>query len=148
MLFRSNDFCFGQEINSDLVNTHNLLGLDEYAKNQYPGKTTPVGIYPPNSWGLYDMHGNVGEWCLDTMHNNYMNAPSDGSAWINFHDDNRHGSHYYHPVRGGSWNSSWNRCMSYKRLFTNDVHLLSNIGFRICMVLKSNDPYTTDGIPF
>ena len=51
-------------------------------KGQYRQKTTPVGSFPPNAFGLYDMHGNLWEWCLDTWHSNYKVAPRDGSAWI------------------------------------------------------------------
>lgn len=43
--------------------------------------TAPVGSYPPNAFGVYDMHGNVYEWTADCYHDSYVGAPSDGSAW-------------------------------------------------------------------
>ncbi|GCL58127.1 SUMF1/EgtB/PvdO family nonheme iron enzyme [Microcystis aeruginosa] len=64
-------------------------------------KTHPVGQKKPNAWGLYDMIGNVWEWCEDDWHDNYIGAPKDGSAWP-INNDNR--SHLK-CLRGGSWNS-------------------------------------------
>jgi len=58
--------------------------------------TAEVGSYPANPWGLHDMLGNVWEWCADTWHDNYRDAPTDGSAW----DPNGDGPRV---VRGGSW---------------------------------------------
>jgi formylglycine-generating enzyme required for sulfatase activity len=58
--------------------------------------TTPVSRFPPNSWGLRDMHGNVWEWCEDCWHDNYVGAPTDGSAWTTLDCSRR-------VVRGGSW---------------------------------------------
>jgi len=59
-------------------------------------RPAPVAQKTPNSWGLYDMHGNVWEWCEDWYHNNYKAAPADGSAWTS----SRSG---YRVLRGGSW---------------------------------------------
>jgi formylglycine-generating enzyme required for sulfatase activity len=59
--------------------------------------TTAVGSYPPNRWGLYDMHGNVWEWGQDVVHDNYDGAPLDGSAWEQGGDQARR------ILRGGCW---------------------------------------------
>ena len=60
------------------------------------GKTTEVGSYPANPWGLYDMNGNVWEWVEDCWHESYQGAPSDGSAWTSGDCSRR-------VLRGGSW---------------------------------------------
>ena len=75
-------FSFGETITTDLVN---------YNREQ----TTEVGSFLPNPFGLYDMHGNVWEWCQDTWHYNYQDAPTDGTAWIENNND-------YQVLRGGS----------------------------------------------
>jgi formylglycine-generating enzyme required for sulfatase activity len=69
--------------------------------------THPVGQKKqPNAWGLYDMIGNVWEWCEDDWHDNYIGAPRDGSAWIKNGNDNRS------LLRGGSWGDYPNYCRS------------------------------------
>ncbi|NCS28602.1 MAG: SUMF1/EgtB/PvdO family nonheme iron enzyme [Microcystis aeruginosa F13-15] len=84
--------------------------------------THPVGQKKPNAWGLYDMSGNVREWCQDNWHDSYKNAPSDGSAWLT-NDDNSH------IIRGGSWSSDHNPCRSSDRnYYTVPVNY---IGFRV-----------------
>lgn len=59
------------------------------------GRVHPVGEKPANPWGLFDVHGNVWEWCEDEWHPNYEGAPSDGSAWLNGGGDR--------VIRGGSY---------------------------------------------
>ena len=62
-------------------------------------RTVPVGSFPPNPFGLCDMHGNVWEWCQDTWHKNYEGAPSDGSALEG-------GENVARVLRGGSWSGA------------------------------------------
>jgi formylglycine-generating enzyme required for sulfatase activity len=89
-------------------------------------RTTPVGQYPANLWGLQDMHGNVLEWCQDHWHSNYDNAPPDGSAWIEGGDSNRR------ILRGGSWVSNPRNCRSAYRFNFTPGNRNGNVGFRVC----------------
>ena len=66
------------------------------AKGVYREKTTTVGSFPANGFGLHDMHGNVWEWVEDVWHENYAGAPTDGSAWNGESSSRR-------VLRGGSW---------------------------------------------
>jgi formylglycine-generating enzyme required for sulfatase activity len=77
-----------------------------YAKNS-DDETHPVGQKKPNSWGLYDMNGNVWEWVQDTWHYNYEGAPTDGSAW--------EGRGSFRVFRGGCWYNVAARCSSPSR---------------------------------
>ena len=88
--------------------------------------THAVGQKLPNAWGLYDMSGNVWEWCEDNWHDNYIGAPKDGSAWLKNGNDNRS------PLRGGSWGSLPRNCRSAIR-FNDYRHILRNLtfGFRV-----------------
>lgn len=60
-------------------------------------KTHAVGGKQPNAWGLFDMHGNVWEWCQDWYHDSYNGAPGDGSAWLSSSEQK------YRVLRGGSY---------------------------------------------
>ncbi len=71
-----------------------------------------MGSFPANAWGLRDMHGNVWEWCLDSWHANYQDAPFDGSAWLNKDVDVTGATRL---LRGGSWDVDPRSCRSAYR---------------------------------
>jgi eukaryotic-like serine/threonine-protein kinase len=104
-------FYFGKTINTDVVNYDGNYPYGNRPKglNIYRQKTTAVGQFPPNAFGLYDMHGNIWEWCEDNSHRSYINAPTDGTSWINEEDRNSH------ILRGGFWDNVPRHCRSAAR---------------------------------
>jgi formylglycine-generating enzyme required for sulfatase activity len=109
-----------------------LERLGWYDKNS-GNSTHPVGEKEPNAWGLYDMHGNVWEWCADHWHGNYNGAPADGSAWVNA--DATEGAD--RVVRGGSWFFSAWRCRSASRRWFVPSDRLFSLGFRLVLAPSS-----------
>jgi formylglycine-generating enzyme required for sulfatase activity len=91
-------------------------------------RTSEVGSYPANSFGLYDMQGNVGEWVEDRWHENYDGAPHDGSAWTE-------GSDLRRVVRGGSWRNSRDVLRSAFRVRFDIDERQHAIGFRVARTL-------------
>jgi formylglycine-generating enzyme required for sulfatase activity len=109
----------------------NQLGDYVWYNGNSQDKTHPVGQKKPNAWGLHDMIGNVWEWCEDDWHDNYIGAPTDGSAWF-IKNDNR--SQSRKCLRGGSWYNNPNGCRSANRYRNFPVDGNSNIGFRVACV--------------
>jgi formylglycine-generating enzyme required for sulfatase activity len=94
-------------------------------------RTAPVGSFPPNKFGLYDMVGNVWEWTEDCWHPEYENAPNNGSAWL----AESGGDCKRRVVRDGSWNSNpdFLRSAVRSRITADDRNL--NLGFRVARTL-------------
>ena len=117
-------FYFGESITPDLVNYNGNYAYASAPKGKYRQQTTDVGTFPPNAFGLYDMHGNVWEWCQDDYKENYIDAPTDGSASTNQSASSK-------LLRGGSWYFNPVYCRSAYRLGRNADRLNINIGFRV-----------------
>jgi formylglycine-generating enzyme required for sulfatase activity len=96
-------------------------------------KTYPVGLKKPNNWGLYDMSGNVWEWCEDGWHENYQNAPNDGTSW--------HSQRVLRILRGGSCKYDERFCSSTCRNSANEFEVEGRScdtdprGFRLALSL-------------
>jgi|GEM_PF-385324 len=122
-------FCFGETITTELANYDGnytyTAGNTAGTKGKFRQETTEVGTFPANAFGLYDMHGNVWEWCQDNYHDSYQDAPTNGKAWLN---DN---IHQLQVRRGGSWFYYPELCRSaYRNGNTPDMDL-NSLGFRV-----------------
>ena len=89
--------------------------------------TEPVGGKTPNGLGLHDMSGNVWEWVEDCWHDNYKDAPTDGSAWLEAGD----GNCKVRVVRGGSWANKPEYLRVSNRYSYNAVNRYNDFGFRL-----------------
>lgn len=103
-------------------------GLNGYATGAKPG-----GSLQPNGFGLYDMHGNLFEWCQDWYHDSYTGAPTNGSAWET-------PAGYYRIVRGGARNSYPSQCRSAFRYWQPSSTTSLAIGIRLVFAPTSVEP--------
>jgi formylglycine-generating enzyme required for sulfatase activity/uncharacterized caspase-like protein len=117
-------FHFGETITTDLANYNGTYTYASEPKGKYLEQTIDVGSFPPNAFGLYDMHGNVWEWCQDDWHDNYIDAPKDGNVWTSQSVKRK-------LLRGGSWYDNLAYCRSAFRSSFNLDNNNHNIGFRV-----------------
>lgn len=123
-------FYFGKTISTDQANfddENDTYVNDKGIVYQKQMQATNVGSFPPNTFGLYDMHGNVSEWCQDT-YASYNETPKDGSAYGSL-DDNKE-----KIMRGASWNSQIDFVRSASRVGIKPEHQADYIGFRVVVV--------------
>ena len=130
-------FHFGETITGELANYDASRTYADEPKGEYLGETTPVGQFPPNAFGLSDMHGNVWEWCEDTWHDNYEGAPTDGSAWL----DNNDNRSQYRLLRGGSWSEYPGSCRCGYRGISPPVSRNDDVGVRVVAAARILFPF-------
>jgi formylglycine-generating enzyme required for sulfatase activity len=90
----------------------------------------PIKGKQPNPWGLFDIIGNVWEWCADHWHEDYTGAPDDGSAWLDVLPPGQ-ASPRRRCVRGGAWDMDAFRCRSSYRSYDWEDAATNRTGFRI-----------------
>ncbi len=128
-------FYFGETLSTEVANYDGNSIYGAGPKGKYLQKTTEVGSYPANGWGLYDMHGNVWECCLDLWHDNYNGAPKDDRVW----DASNDSGSKLRLMRGGSWDYSPDGCRSAGRGNNDPANQGGSVGFRV-VYLPSRGP--------
>ncbi|MDR0322402.1 MAG: formylglycine-generating enzyme family protein [Treponema sp.] len=116
-------FSTGNNITTDQANYNGDYPYNDNAKGEYRERTTPVGSFEPNAWGLYDMHGNVDEWCWDLWgYDPRLAEIVDPMSPV---------LSTLRVTRGGSWASDGHGLRSAYRTFCPPLGMTNCLGFRL-----------------
>lgn len=115
-------YCFGDD--------PSLFGEYAWFSENSNDRPHPVGQKKPNAWGLYDMHGNVWEWCEDAWHDDYKGAPTDGGAWT--------GKFSGRVLRGGSYFDDAVDCRSACRDWYDARFFYHDVGVRVVVSARTS----------
>ena len=125
-------FHFGATLTAELANYDATATYENGPRGTYREQTTTLGSFPANAFGLYDLHGNVFEWCSDHWHESYVSAPTNGSVWLSPTKNARR------IIRGGSWSYFPWYCRSASRFSDSPINRLNDVGFRVsCSTIRT-----------
>jgi formylglycine-generating enzyme required for sulfatase activity len=123
-------FWWGASISTEQANYNGNFTYGGGGEGEYRQKTVPVDSFEANPWGLYQVHGNIWEWCEDLWHESYKGAPDDGFPWLQGADES-------HVLRGGSWGYSPRFLRAAVRNRSTPDSRYYDIGFRVVRTLES-----------
>lgn len=113
-------YCFGDDVRQ--------IGAYAWYKENSERVTHAVGTKKPNAWGIYDMHGNIWEWCKDRYADNYEEVPTDGSAHLVSSEKGM-------VLRGGAWSAMPDNLRSSRRINLGANSRNYFVGFRVVVEL-------------
>lgn len=131
-------FSSGDSLSSDQANFNGQSPYGDAAAGPTREKPMAVGSFAPNAFGLFDMAGNVSEWCQDLFHDSYEGAPVDGSAWMSGGADE-----HLHVYRGGAYSNDGSNCRSAVRFAADADTRTSIVGFRIVVDVRDDQARET-----
>ena len=126
-------FSWGTTLNGDKANCDGNYPYGTLTKGKFLERATKVGSYAANPWGLYDMHGNVYEWCADFYDSDYYENTNNARNPIN---TTKGASRV---LRGGSWNNGSKDCRSANRYYLNQTGRNRLYGFRLALSRVGNE---------